>query len=285
MLVALSTRNPSVLGNVFPNGSADTEVVLLQDTATGTVTHSTAESTFGRSSYLVTPKEGTKPLVRPTGGADFSVRPRRDHCVGIDVINLASVDMSWRLDLVVNGTTVTGVPVIVPKEGTLRIEETAYVGYPNAKVTRTGGVTTYRPRLSFVLAALDNHTTAQTFHLDRIYAGPGKSVPFVAKEDYAVESLLYGSPIRVWCRNKSAETLENIRAQMQGPMLDGPRPWIEVSSDPDTTAWSSAKIKPVVVRAPALSSGSSFPFWIRPVIDENVHTDEHRMQLILTSDV
>lgn len=242
------------------------------------------ESTSGRSSLRASPKVTAKPRLGLGSNKRLIAVPRRKHSVGASVTNESATDKRFRLDMILNGKTYAGEVVTIAAGETERLEQTQMADYAPTMTTDPQGQSSYATRINFSLVGLDNHLLTEDFLVDELFVGPGDFARFDSKPAYRVGSVVYGAPVKLWCRNKSAGAITNVRVQLQGPALDGPRPWIEASPDPDASAWVSARLKPVVVRTASLGSGSAFSFFVRPVMDQSIWDDEHWMQLVMATD-
>lgn len=237
-------------------------------------------------SIRVLPKAGTSPILTPKSSFlhYLFVKPRRLYSASLSIENLSSEDHRFRLDLTLNGTVIVGEAVTVPAGETRHVETSGLASYLMSQQSGPSGQTFISGLLSWELKCLTVHQAADQFRVHDIYAGPGQGVEHQGPRIEKPGELVRGDPIHVYFKNSSGASITNVRAILEAPTLDGARPWVELSSDPSIAGWKSAKLSQIVVREASLGNGSSFAFWVRPVMDEAAEDALHHCHLFVTAD-
>jgi hypothetical protein len=286
--LAFGERPERPPGQLQKNPLGDKTASWLEDTALGTVTRTstTGQTLSGEYSYLVTPKSTTATNIRPIPEVNrfMAAQPRRVYSVSLSILNRAPATKRFRLIMLVNGASVGTKDISIPTNEWGRPEVNYKIPYPTITSVDNVGNAYEGTTITWELLALETHTSSEPFNIDDIYVGPYAGVDFGTEQFMRDPELVRSEPIHLYFKNSSGGALTNIRVAMAAPSLDGPRPYLEASSDPAVVAWKSAKVLPVIVREASLANGSSFSFWVRGVVDAIDWDDRLRPHILVRAD-
>jgi hypothetical protein len=244
----------------------------------------TSWASDGRDSEIFTMTAPVVPVLQTNPTFVLSAIPGQAYDFGISILNQTSTQKRFYAQVTIGNDIFNGETFSIAPNSDERVTVVgARAPYPHDP-TSLPFATTYISRFSFAIFALETFNTGEAFALDAASLTREGTTEFSPFHTYPADELAVGAPIRLWARNTGTTQLKNVRVCGMPSGLDTPRPWLEVSVDPDYESWFSTKQRSHVVQPNYVTAGSTTDFWIRPVIDDLVLQDSVHLSLAISAD-